>query len=357
MTPVSATFTESEVEDAALEWLEGLRWQVAHGPHIAPDAAGSERRDYSEVVLGRRLRDALERLNAALPGEAVEDAFRKLAQPEGSTLEARNRAFHRMLVDGVTVECRTAGGVLRGAQVAVLDYDDPINNDWLAVNQLTVVDGEHERRPDVVLFVNGLPLGLIELKNPADEKATVWSAWNQIQTYKAELTNLFAFNAALIASDGVEARMGTLTAGREWFKPWRTIGGETLAAPHLPQLQVMLEGMCERGPVPDVGPGLHRVRGRRQRRAVQEDGRVSPVPRRGSSGLRDAASDSVTTGGRRSKRIRASESLLEHPVAIPAIGASASSGTPKAPARASPWPSTPGASSASRRWRTRLSSC
>ncbi len=219
MTPVSAAFTESEVEEAALEWLEGLGWKLAHGPNIAPQAADSERTDYSQVILESRLRDVLDRLNPALPAEALEDAFRKLTRPEGATLETRNRAFHRMLVDGVTVEYRTAGGSLRGAQVAVLDFDDAANNDWLAANQFTVVDGEHERRPDVVLFVNGLPLGLIELKNPADEKATVWSAWNQIQTYKAELTSLFAFNAALIVSDGVEARMGTLTAGREWFKP------------------------------------------------------------------------------------------------------------------------------------------
>ena len=245
MTRVSATFTESEVEDATLEWLERLGWQVAHGPDIAPHAADSERTDYSAVVLERRLRDALARLNPALSAEALEDAFRTLTRPEGSTLEARNRASHRMQVEGVTVEYRTAAGALRGAQVSVLDFDDAANNDWLAVNQFTVVEGEHERRPDVVLFVNGLPLGLIELKNPADEKATVWTAWSQIQTYRAELTSLFAFNAVLIASDGVDARTGTLTSGREWFKPWRTIDGETLAGPHLPQLQVMLAGMCE----------------------------------------------------------------------------------------------------------------
>ena len=246
MTRASATFTESEVEDAALEWLGSLGWKVVHGPHIAPHAAGAERMDYGEVILERRLRDALDQLNPALPAEALEDAFRKVTRPEGLTLETRNRALHHMLVDGVTVEYRMAGGALRGAQVSVLDYGKPANNDWLAVNQFTVVEGEHERRPDVVLFVNGLPLGLIELKNPADEKATVWTAWQQIQTYKAELSNLFAFNAALIASDGVDARTGTLTAGREWFKPWRTITGETLASPHLSQLQVMLEGMCER---------------------------------------------------------------------------------------------------------------
>ena len=245
MTPASAPFTESEVEDAALEWLGSLGWKVVHGPGIAPHAAGAERTDYSEVVLEHRLRNALDRLNPALPDEALDDAFRKLTRPEGTTLETRNRALHWMLVDGVTVEYRTAGGTLRGSQVSVLDYEHPPNNDWLAVNQFPVVEGEHERRPDVMLFVNGLSLGLIELKSPADEKATVWTAWKQIQTYKADLSNLFAFNAALIASDGVNARMGTLTAGQEWFKPWRTIGGETLAGPHLPQLQVMLEEMCE----------------------------------------------------------------------------------------------------------------
>ena len=242
---MSSRISESEVENAALEWLDGLGWWVVHGPSIAPHAAGSERRDYSEVVLERRLLDPLDRLNSDLPAEALDDAFRKLTRPEGSTLAARNRAFHRMLVDGVTVEYRSAGGAVCGAQVLGLDFENPANNDWLAVNQFTVVDGEHERRPDVVLFVNGLPLGLIELKNPADEKATVWTAWTQIQTYMAELSNLFAFNAALIASDGVDARIGTLTAGREWFKPWRTMDGETVAGPHLPQLQVMLSGVCE----------------------------------------------------------------------------------------------------------------
>ena len=246
MTGASASLTESEVEDAALDWLKGLGWDVAHGPEIAPQAPGAERTSYTEVILERRLLDALDRLNPDLPAEALDDACRKLTRPEGSTLEAKNRALHRMLADGVTVEYRTAGGDVRGAQVSVLDYESPTSNDWLVVNQFTVVEGERKRRPDIVLFVNGLPLGLIELKNPADESATVWSAWNQIQTYKAELPHLLSFNAALIASDGVGARLGTLTAGREWFKPWRTMDGETEAGPGLPQLRVMFEGMCER---------------------------------------------------------------------------------------------------------------
>ena len=242
-----STFAESDVEQAALDWLEGLGWHVAHGPDVAPESAGAERADYGRVVLEQRLRDALARLNPDLPAEALDDAFRKLTQPEGVRPEVRNRAFHRMIVDGVTVEHRADDGAIRGAQARVMDFDVPANNDWFAVNQLTVVENTHERRPDVVLFVNGLPLVVIELKNPADEDATVWTAWQQLYTYKAELPSLFAMNAVLMVSDGVEARIGTLTAGREWFKPWRTISGEGLADPHVPELQVMLEGVCAPG--------------------------------------------------------------------------------------------------------------
>ena len=239
-------FTESEVEVAALVWLEAIGWRIAHGPDIAPDTPGAERATYGDVVLEQRLRDALVRLNPNLPAEAIEDAFRKLTRPEGPTLEARNRSFHRMVVNGVTVEYRDPEGVIKGAQAQVVDFGEVENNDWLAVNQFTVVENKQERRPDVVLFVNGLPLGVLELKNPADENATIWTAWRQFQTYKAEIPSLFAFNAALMVSDGVEARVGTITAGREWFKSWRTISGETLAEQHMPQLQVMLEGVCER---------------------------------------------------------------------------------------------------------------
>ena len=236
--------TEATVEQAALAWLESLGWSVAHGPDIAPDAPYAERTEYGTVVLEGRLCTALGQLNPDLPTEALSDTFRKLDHPEGPTLETRNQAFHRMLVDGVTVEYHAADGAIRGAQARVVDFDDPANNDWLAVNQFTVVENKNERRPDIVLFVNGLPLGVIELKNPADEEATIWTAWQQLQTYKAELPSLFAMNAALMVSDGVETRIGTLTAGREWFKPWRTISGESLADPQLTQLQMMLEGVC-----------------------------------------------------------------------------------------------------------------
>jgi type I restriction enzyme R subunit len=247
---VTSAFTESTVEDAALAWFESLGYTVKAGPDIAPDMPAAERRDYGEVVLAQRLRDALARLNPDLPAEALEDAFRKLTQPEGADLMQRNRALHRLLADGVTVEYRTREGEVRGAQARVLDFDDPAGNDWLAVNQFSVTDlpagqagNKHSRRPDIVLFVNGLPLAVLELKNAADEDATIWTAFQQLQTYQAEIPSLFAPNGVLVVSDGVEARVGALGAGREWFKPWRTIAGEALADPHIPELQVVSEGV------------------------------------------------------------------------------------------------------------------
>jgi type I restriction enzyme R subunit len=241
-------FTESVVEDAALAWLEGLGYAVLNGPEIAAGMPEAERSDpnYRDVVLERRLRQALVSLNPDLPAEALEDAFRKLVRADAPSLVERNCAVHRMLVDGITVEYRRKDGSIAGAQAQVIDFDRPDNNDWLAVNQFTVAEGQHTRRPDVVLFVNGLPLAVIELKNPADENATVWSAYQQLQTYQVQITSLFATNAALVVSDGVQARIGTLGAGKEWFKPWRTITGRDNAAPSLAELQVILEGVFDR---------------------------------------------------------------------------------------------------------------
>jgi type I restriction enzyme R subunit len=230
-------FTESVVEQAALAWLESAGWQIRNGAEIAPGEPAAERSDYGQVVLGQRLCDALARLNPALPGEALEDAFRKFTRPEGADLIVRNRALHRLLVDGVTVEYRDAEGNIRGAQAQVIDFNDPAANDWLAVNQFSVVEHKHSRRPDVLLFVNGLPLAVLELKNAAAENATIWSAFQQLQTYQVEVPTLFAPNALLAVSDGVEARVGTLGAGREWFKPWRTVAGDTLAGARMPGLQ------------------------------------------------------------------------------------------------------------------------
>ncbi|MCC6309679.1 MAG: type I restriction endonuclease subunit R [Trueperaceae bacterium] len=245
---VSPRFTESVVEDAALGWLEALGYQVLHGPDIAFDQPACERSgpDYRDVILEGRLRRALHRLNPDLPAEALEDAFRKLTRLDAPSLLERNRAMHKLLVDGVTVEYRRADGLIAGAQARVIDFGDPDSNDWLAVNQFTVADGQHLRRPDVVLFVNGVPLAVMELKNAADEKATIKAARNQLETYQAEVPALFASNTVLIVSDGVQARIGAIGAGLEWFKPWRTVSGQDHAPTNLTELQVLVQGVFDK---------------------------------------------------------------------------------------------------------------
>ncbi len=242
----STSFTESVVEQAALAWLEALGYGIAHGPEIGCGQPGAEREDWSQVVLEGRLRDALHRLNPKVPASAIEDAFRKLTRPDSPSMVAGNHAMHRLLVEGVPVEYQRDDNSIGGDIVRVIDYEDRANNDFLAVNQLTVVENKHERRPDVVLYVNGLPLAVIELKNAADENATIWGAFNQLQTYKQQIPTLFTWNAALVVSDGVQARIGTLTADRERFMPWRTIAGEDLAPASMPELQVVLEGAFEK---------------------------------------------------------------------------------------------------------------
>ena len=242
--------TESDVEQAALAWLESVGWQTAHGPDLMPN----ERADYGNVILAGRLRDAIAHLNPQLPAKAWDDAFTKLTYPTGPNLVTRNRDFHRMLVNGVTVEYRTEDGAIQRPHVRFVNFDDTTTNDLLAVNQFTITENRNTRRADIVLFVNGLPLGVIELKNPADPDVDIWDAWSQLQTYKDELPTLFAMNDLLMVSDGTQARVGTLTAGKEWFQPWRTTTGESLAESSAPELQVMLEGVCS----PDRLPALLR---------------------------------------------------------------------------------------------------
>ncbi len=237
--------SEAEVEQVALEWLSSLGWQTAYGPEIAPDTPGAEHDDLTQVVLEERLRDALFNINPGLPASALETGLRSLINPDGPTLETRNRAFHKALTRGVTVPVRRDDGTMSGEPATVVDFENPENNDWLAVNQFTVKEGQSTRRADIVLFLNGLPLGIIELKNPADENADVWDAWQQLQTYESELPTLFSMNEMLMVSDGLHARIGPLTAGKEWFKPWKTMDDDTPGAASLPELQTMLEGICE----------------------------------------------------------------------------------------------------------------
>lgn len=242
-----ARMVESEVEDAALAWLQSLGYGVRYGPDIACGEPDAERHDpgYRDVILEGRLRQALARMNPDIPPQGLEDALRRLRAPEGSSLILRNRSSQAMLANGIPVEFARADGAAASAIARVLDFDDPANNDWLAVSQFTVVDGQRERRPDIVVFANGLPIAVLELKNAADENATVWHAYDQLQTYKAEIPALFEHNVLLAISDGLEARAGSLTARRERFMAWRTIEGEALAPPRVPQLEVLLRGLFD----------------------------------------------------------------------------------------------------------------
>ena len=240
------SLNESIIEDAALEWFGELGYAVGHGPHLAPGEPAAERDSFSEVVLVGRLREAIRRLNPAIPEEAREEALRKVLRVGTPSLTQTNRAFHRMLRDGVPVEYPRPDGSIAGDHVRLVDFGDVRANDWLAVKQFTVIEGQHNRRPDIVVFVNGLPLGLIELKNASDEDATIWSAYAQLQTYKAEIASLLHYNAALVVSDGLQARMGSVTANQEWFKVWRTIDGEGDAPKTALELEVLVRGVFER---------------------------------------------------------------------------------------------------------------
>ena len=242
---MSNQFTESVVEEAALEWFGELGYRVIHGPEIAPGEPAAERESYEQVVLEGRLREALATLNPSVPQEGLDEAFRKLTRISSPQLVDANHELHYYLVNGVAVEYLRGDGTIGYDPVRIVDFDEPDKNDWLVVNQLSVTESGHTRRPDVVVYVNGLPLAVIELKNAVNENATIWSAYQQLQTYKREIPGLFTFNELLVVSDGLEARIGTLSAQKERFAPWRTIEGEELAPASMSQLEVLIRGMFE----------------------------------------------------------------------------------------------------------------
>ena len=241
---------EADVEHAALEWFQQLGYELSHGPAIAPDSAGFERTTYADILLVERLRNALFALNPGVPVECLEAVIRRLHRPEHPTLIENNRAFHSLLRDGVDVEYRLPDGSSKGDKVWLFDFENPDRNDWLVVNQFTVVEkigtNQHDRRPDVIVFVNGIPLAVVELKNAADEDADIWTAYKQLQTYKAEIPSLFVSNSLLLVSDGLNARIGSLTAGTDRFTPWRTADGEETAPKTQPQLDVAIKGIFDR---------------------------------------------------------------------------------------------------------------
>lgn len=236
--------TEDKIEQAALEILAELGWQTLYGPDILPESGGVCEREVRDVVLKGRLERALHALNPSVPHAAIDEALRRLTGITKPTVIENNYEFHKLMVNGVPVEYNLGDGRTKHDIVRVIDFADAKNNDFVAVNQLTVVQDDYNRRPDIVLFVNGLPLVIIELKNAADTKADLVAAYQQIQTYKREITDFFRFNQLCITSDGIDTEMGTVTSPLERMMPWKTIDGEKEIG-QVPMLEVLLKGVCK----------------------------------------------------------------------------------------------------------------
>ncbi len=242
-----AYLSEAVLEGLVLEQLGALGYALSSDGEIGPDGTAPERAAYGDVILTRRLADAVARLNPHLPASAQEDALRKLLASETPSLVTENRRLHKAMAEGgVDIEYQTPDGSIRGDKVRLIDIDDPDRNDWLAVRQFCVVEGGVNRRPDIVVFLNGLPLGVIELKAPGAENATLAGAYNQLQTYKTQIPSLFRTNAVLVTSDGITARVGSLTADQERFMPWRTRDGTIIATKGQPELDVLIDGVFDR---------------------------------------------------------------------------------------------------------------
>lgn len=245
-------FHEDDLEQATLEWLEELGYETLHGPDIAVDGEYPERESYQEVVLHDRLEEALRKINPSASSSSIERAVQLVTMIESPSLIVNNRNFQKYVTDGVDVEYRTEDGRNTTEKLWLFDFEKPERNDFVAVNQFTVIEGQQNKRPDVVVFVNGLPLVVIELKSSTNEYAGITEAFHQIQTYKSAIPSLFKTNAFLIISDGVNARAGSLTANEERFMMWRTVDGETIAPTSQPQLETLLKGMLKRDVVLDI---------------------------------------------------------------------------------------------------------
>ena len=240
-----AFLSEAEIEHALLAQLRTLGYSIESEEDIGPDGQRPERESHADVVLKKRFEDAVARLNPSIPPEAHQDTVRRVMQSELPSLLEENRRLHKLMTEGVDVEYDAADGTLAAGKVALIDFERPDQNDWLAVRQFVVINGQNKRRPDVVVFVNGLPLGVIELKAPGSAGAHLLGAFNQLQTYKQQIPALFHTNALLVTSDGIAARVGSLSADLERFMPWRTTDGTEVAPKGAPELSTLIEGVLE----------------------------------------------------------------------------------------------------------------
>lgn len=244
--------SESDVEEFVLSILENLGYEIARGDReeYLPNGRLALRNDYKEVVLVEKLRQALKRINPSASSEEINQAIKHLLRSESQKLLVDNESFHKMLADGIDVPVRKREEE-RYDKIWLFDFKNLNNNEFLAANQFTVIENNIERRPDVVLFVNGIPLVVIELKNPADENATIWTAYDQFQTYKEQIPSLFKYNEILVISDGLQARAGTITSKPERFMQWKTINGEK-PRKGLTEIEILLRGMFDKNKLLDI---------------------------------------------------------------------------------------------------------
>ena len=244
------SISENEIEEIALSYLQNLGYSYILGTTLSPDGEHPERQ-YTDVVLATRLRDAIDKLNPNITQDAKEDALKKVLRTESPNALINNETFHKYLTEGVDVEVRTDDGI-RGEKVYIVDFDNVENNEFLAINQFTIIEGSQNKRPDLILFINGLPLVVIELKNAVDENATIKSAYNQLQTYKQSIPSLFTYNELLIVSDGWDALCGTITSDFGRFMSWKTKDGETEAGHLEMQMHIMFNGMLNKKTLLDL---------------------------------------------------------------------------------------------------------
>ena len=243
--------TENSIEEFAIELLEKLGYESVYGPDIAPDGETPERESYEQVLLIDRLRKALKRINRNMPADVLEDAIKEIRRIHSPELLTNNETFHRFLTEGIPVSKRVEVDD-RGDLVWLIDFKNPYNNDFLVVNQFTVVENNHTKRPDIVLFVNGIPLVVIELKNAADENASIRSAFRQIETYKSLIPTLFIYNGFVVISDGLEAKAGTISSGFSRFMAWKSSDGKIEASHLVSQLETLIEGMLNKETLIDL---------------------------------------------------------------------------------------------------------
>ncbi|MFW5852508.1 MAG: type I restriction endonuclease subunit R [Nanoarchaeota archaeon] len=244
--------TEQDIENVTLEMLQELGYEVVHGPDITPDSENPKRKRWDDVILEDDLRQAIEKLNPKLPDEAVEEAIKKVRRLNSKTTIKNNEQFHTFLIEGIPLEYRAKNGKITSDYIKIIDFKNPKNNNFKAVNQFAIIENNKHRRPDVIIFINGLPLIIAELKNSSSETADLTSAYKQLQTYKQEIPTIFNYNEILIVSDGTYAEAGTLTATKEWFLPWKTVDGKETASKTMPQIQVMIEGMFQKQILLDI---------------------------------------------------------------------------------------------------------